>query len=149
MSEQSRLASRSSIITLDPPGERSGGTGATPRPTVENPQQRRARAGEVALPLRCPYLAGRPPHGCFHLWPSSINVCYARPREEKPYSTVSKETQAARCFGGTEPFEHCPDHKRARVREIALPAFDVPPAARPRAAGAGAPVHRERVKRRH
>src|SRR5262249_12525216 len=88
-------------------------------------------------------------HGSFHLSPSGVNVCYARPRQEKPYSQVSKETQAARCFGGTEPFERCPDYERARTQEIPLPVFDRHGTARPVVAGAGAPVQRRRVKRRH
>jgi hypothetical protein len=83
--------------------------------------------------------------------PSGVNVCYARPREEKPYGGVSKETQAARCFRGTEPYEQCPDYERARAREIALPVFSGNAPAQPITAEARAPrrrVRRERVKRR-
>jgi hypothetical protein len=101
---------------------------------------------------RCPYLAGRPPHGSYHMGPSGVNVCYARPREEKPYGGVSKETQAARCFCGTEPYERCPDYERAHAREIAFPVFTGSAPAQPITAEERAPqrrVRRERVKRRH
>jgi hypothetical protein len=82
------------------------------------------------------------------MWPSGLNVCYARPREEKSYGGVSKETQAARCFCGTEPFERCPDYERAREQKITLPVFDGQPLEPPTAAER-APRRRERVKRRH
>ena len=154
MSEQSRSASRSSVSTLSSPREIPGGTGAgTARQTsADDPGPGDLSTPETALRLKCPYLAGRPPHGSHHLWPSGVNVCYARPREEKPYSQVSKETQAARCFCGTEPFERCPDFERARAREIALPLFGGHAPERPGAAaesGAGQPLRRQRVKHRH
>src|SRR5262249_40370310 len=149
MPEQSRSASRSSVITHDPPRDPSGGSGATRPPDGDSPLPGRASAGEIALRPRCPYLSGRPPHGSFHLAPSGVNVCYAQPRQEKPYSHVSKETQAARCFGGTEPFERCPDYEHAHIQEIPLPIFERHSTTRPAVAGAGALVHRRRVKRRH
>jgi hypothetical protein len=114
-------------------------------PAVENNREPGARP-------RCPYLAGRPPHGSYHLWPSRVNVCYARPREEKPYGYVDKETQAARCFCGKEPFERCPDYERARADAIALPIFDGRNPEQLPASGAGEAgrqVRRRRVKRRH
>jgi hypothetical protein len=79
-----------------------------------------------------------------------VNVCYARPREQKPYGHVSKETQAARCFCGTEPFERCPDYERAQSRGIPLPVFDGLTAPLPDTAASSAPGRPvQRVKRRH
>src|SRR5437762_1611060 len=123
MPEQATSASGSAVITLPPSLEAPAaiGAGTPPRPGGDDPGRRIESTQESSPRLKCPYLAGRPPHGSHHLWPSGVNVCYARPREEKSYGQVSKETQAARCFCGTEPFEHCPDYERARAREIALP----------------------------
>ena len=154
MSRQSRSASRSSAPTPIPPHETPDGAcaGATLQPGLDDPDQEPERSPENSPPLKCPYLAGRPPHGSFHLWPSGVNVCYARPREEKPYGHVNKETQAARCFCGTEPFERCPDYERAGTNGIALPVFDGHTEAQPdpaEASAAGRPVQRKRVKRRH
>jgi len=154
MPEQTRSASRSSVSTLSPPRETPGGTGAgtARRPSADEPDSGDPSSQETALRLKCPYLAGRPPHGSHHVWPSGVNVCYARPREEKPYGQVSKETQAARCFCGTEPFERCPDFERAHAREIALPVFAGHAPERPSAAaesGAGRQLRRKRVKHRH
>ena len=72
---------------------------------------------------KCPYLAGRPPHGSHHMGPSAVNLCYARSSEEKPYGAVSKETQAARCFCGDTVYEHCPDFESARERKLEPPVF--------------------------
>src|SRR4051794_20032431 len=56
---------------------------------------------------KCPYLAGRPPCGTHHMFPSGANVCYACPGESKPYRSQSRETQALHCFGGAEGLAGC------------------------------------------
>lgn len=97
---------------------------------------------------KCPYLAGRPPYGTYHLWPSGVNVCYARAASEQPYGHVSKETQDQLCFRAAEVYERCADHARARARDQAPPTFG---GAAPRGAAEGAEVtgvRRERVRRR-
>lgn len=100
---------------------------------------------------KCPYLAGRPPHGSHHTWPSGVNVCFARASEEKRYGRVSKETQATRCFCGSEVYRRCADFESARERNLELPIFD----GKTPDEGTGAnaePLHRhvrrERMKRR-
>lgn len=105
----------------------------------------------TAPPQKCPYLAGRPPHGSHHLEPSGVNVCYARTREAKPYSRVSQETQTTRCFRGGEVYERCADFESARERRLALPVFDGKIPAADASAGTEAPrreIRRERMKRR-
>jgi len=100
---------------------------------------------------KCPYLAGRPPHGSLHLWPSGINVCFAQANEEQPYGRVSKEVQAARCFRSDTVYGCCPDFESARERNLELPVFAVK-APNPGVNAAGeAPrryVRRERLKKR-
>jgi len=101
---------------------------------------------------KCPYLAGRPPHGSHHTWPSGVNVCFARLSEEKPYGRVSKETQATRCFCGDPVFERCADFERARERNLELPLFDGKAPDERSGADEESPrrhVRRERLKRRH
>jgi len=98
---------------------------------------------------KCPYLAGRPPHGSHHMGPSAVNLCYARSSEEKPYGAVSKETQATRCFCGDEVYGRCPDFESARVRELELPIFDGKVSGQKRDAEEETPRRRERLKRRH
>jgi hypothetical protein len=96
---------------------------------------------------KCPYLAGRPPHGTFKLWPSSINVCYGRRQEGKTYGHVSKETQEQRCFGGNEVYCRCPDYEQALAAALAPPKFGR--ALRPGEEDAGdAAVQRVRKTRR-
>jgi hypothetical protein len=79
---------------------------------------------EIRPEQKCPYLAGRPPHGSYHLWPSGVNVCYARGANEKTYGHASKETQHSRCFSGVEGYESCGDFQGAQARGIALPIFE-------------------------
>src|SRR5712691_3814599 len=103
MSKPSTSASQSSVTTLPRPPKNLGSPGepdaeANAGPGVDDLDRATERALEILPRAKCPYLAGRPPHGSHHLWPSGLNVCYARPREDKPYGGVSKETQAARCF---------------------------------------------------
>jgi hypothetical protein len=100
---------------------------------------------------KCPYLAGRPPHGSYHLSPSGANVCFARASEEKPYGRVSKETQATRCFGG-DGYERCTDFASASERHLELPVFAGKAPSPGTNAEGEAPrrsVRRERLKRRH
>ncbi len=99
---------------------------------------------------KCPYLAGRPPHGTYHLRPSGSNVCFARLTGTEKYGPVSKETQDRRCFCTAQVYEHCPDFERARAQEIPVPSFGSP-ALQTHAAAAVPGVRRERVKsrRRH
>src|SRR4051794_22337354 len=73
---------------------------------------------------KCPYLAGRPPHGSYHLWPSGINVCYARGSDDKPYGQAIKETQQSQCFCGPGVYERCGDYQTAQTRGVPLPVFD-------------------------
>jgi hypothetical protein len=103
------------------------------------------------LPRKCSYLAGRPPHGSYHMWPSGVNVCYARPREEKPYGPVSKETQTSRCLCGSEVYEECADFASARERGLELPVFggEGSDHARAEEERPRRRVRRERHKRRH
>jgi hypothetical protein len=152
MPEQSQTASRSSVGTLAPPWPTPGGTGTVDRADPETADCAPEHGPETPVRPQCPYLAGRPPHGSHHQWPSGLNVCYGRPREQKPYGQVSKETQAARCFSGTQPFDCCPDYERAQAGGIALPMFDGRPVPRPSQGESGSPgnpVQRKRVKRRH
>jgi hypothetical protein len=99
---------------------------------------------------KCPYLAGRPPHGSHHLWPSGVNVCYARGSDNKAYGPASKETQQRQCFGGGAVFERCADYERAQARGVALPMFDGsgPSSHRGGSAASTRQVRRERRKRR-
>ena len=106
----------------------------------EDRSELRAREGvgssraEVTLPLykvrKCPYLAGRPPCGTHHLFPSGANVCWARTGDAKPYLGVSREAQDRHCFGGPEGQDRCEQDPRGRHRRS--PAATVParPAAR-------------------
>jgi hypothetical protein len=72
---------------------------------------------------KCPYLAGRPPHGTYKLWPSSINVCYARPQDGKTYGHVSKETQEKSCFSGESIYCECTHYQSALTAALAAPEF--------------------------
>src|SRR5438270_311669 len=73
---------------------------------------------------KCPYLAGRPPHGSYHLWPSGINVCYARKTGDKPYGHADKETQQSQCFCGAALYGRCADYQGAATRGVPLPVFN-------------------------
>ena len=109
--------------------------------------------GEAGLPMvgfqKCPYLAGRPPCGTHHLFPSGTNVCWASPREEKPYRAISRETQAERCFGGSEGLAGCDRYQQALAEALPLPRFEPP---RPESASEASWVipdeHRPRRRRR-
>ncbi len=104
---------------------------------------------DVLPDQKCPYLAGRPPHGSYHLWPSGVNVCYARGEGEKPYGHMGKETQRSRCFCGPEVFEQCADYERAQTGGVALPVFDGTGPSMDRVSAAPLRnARRERVKRR-
>jgi hypothetical protein len=103
--------------TAAPPADASLLTLDTGADTIQKPQHRPA-----AIP-KCPYLAGRPPHGTYHMWPSGVNVCHARSVGDEPFGHVSKDTQDSRCFCAAEVFEQCPDFQSARSRNISLPVF--------------------------
>jgi hypothetical protein len=96
---------------------------------------------------KCPYLAGRPPHGTYKLWPSSINVCFGRPQDGKVYGHVSKETQERQCFGGEGLFCACSSYQHAQSHSITPPEFGR--AMNPTdAAATEGPVRRVRKRRR-
>ena|SRR5438105_2984523 len=86
-------------------------------------EQGEIEVNEQSATAKCPYLAGRPPHGTYKLCPSNLNVCYGRAQDSKRYSQVSKETQAQHCFGGDVNFGQCPDYQRAEATAIAPPDF--------------------------
>ena len=90
---------------------------------------------EVKLPLyevrKCPYLAGRPPCGTHHLFPSGANVCWAATGEAKPYSGISRETQASHCLRGPEGQDGCEQYRGAVAAGVPLPQFERPPAGAP------------------
>src|SRR5262245_37792530 len=83
---------------------RSRGATREPAQVHERPDKEclTQRADTRAVPQTCPYLAGRPPCGTHHLFPSGTNVCWADRGDSKPYRTVSRDTQAAYCFNGSE-----------------------------------------------
>lgn len=86
------------------------------------------RGGEAGLPMvgfqKCPYLAGRPPCGTHHMFPSGTNVCWASPRAEKPYGAVSRETQAEHCFGSAEEMAGCERYQQALAEGLPQPRFE-------------------------
>lgn len=94
---------------------RSAGFPGDARPLVEGIQ-------------KCPYLAGRPPCGTHHLFPSGTNVCWAGPGEEKPYRTISRETQRDHCFGEPDGPRACDRYRRAVADALPLPHFESRPA---------------------
>ena len=77
---------------------------------------------------KCPYLAGRPPCGTHHLYPSGTNVCWADPGAEKPYRAISRDTQSAHCFGGSDGLSGCDRYRQAVAHARLLPHFDSRPA---------------------
>jgi hypothetical protein len=77
---------------------------------------------------QCPYLAGRPPCGTHHLFPSGTNVCWADPGEEKPYRAISRDTQSAHCFGGSDGPRGCDRYRQAVANVRPLPHFESWPA---------------------
>src|SRR5713226_5139071 len=96
---------------------------------------------EAKLPLyevlKCPYLAGRPPCGTHHLFPSGTNVCWADPGKAKPYRAISRETQRAHCFGGPDGPRGCDRYRRAVAEKRLRPQFEGRRAGAPsRSAGA-------------
>jgi hypothetical protein len=107
-----------------------------------------APGAEIPLDRKCPYLAGRPPHGSYHLCPSGANVCYARATGEKPYGRASKETQESRCFCGEQRFGCCPDYEQARARGVPLPIFEASGPSSTRSGAAVRTLRRHRVKQR-
>src|SRR5712692_10405295 len=92
---------------------------------------------EAKLPLyevrKCPYLAGRPPCGSHHLFPSGANVCWAAAGEAKPYHAISRDTQDRHCFGGGGPGgqDGCGRYRKAVAAGLPLPQFERPPADAP------------------
>jgi hypothetical protein len=106
----------------------AGGRGGLPEGTEE--RSATSRGGGKAEPLegfhKCPYLAGRPPCGTHHLFPSGTNVCWASPGEEKPYRGIRHETQESRCFGGPEGQAGCERYQQAVARALPLPRFEPP-----------------------
>jgi hypothetical protein len=105
---------------------------------------------EIQPEQKCPYLAGRPPHGSYHLWPSGVNVCHARGSDGRAYGHASKETQHSRCFRGAGIYEGCEDFERAQTLGVALPMFEGtgPSAHRVGHEAPGKERRRERAKRR-
>jgi hypothetical protein len=110
----------------------AGEGGASERsPAVKrNSPRGDSEAPGAGLPMagfqKCPYLAGRPPCGTHHMFPSGTNVCWANPREEKPYRGISRETQADRCFGGAEGLADCELYQQALAEALPLPRFEPP-----------------------
>jgi hypothetical protein len=98
-------------------GTVKGSMGRTPQPR-EDPR--------IEGFQKCPYLAGRPPCGTHHMFPSGANVCYACPSENKPYRSQSRQTQELHCFGGTEGVAGCEPYQRAVAEALPLPRFDQP-----------------------
>ena len=97
---------------------------------------------------KCPYLAGRPPCGTHHLFPSGTNVCWADPGKAKPYRAISRETQRAHCFGGPDGPCGCDRYRRAVAEKRLLPQFEARRAGAPsRPAGAVPPRRREKAPR--
>jgi hypothetical protein len=134
--------SGSVVIEADPP------TGASA--TAADGTEALPPGQPLAPERKCPFLAGRPPHGSYHLWPSGVNVCYARGAGEKSYGHASKETQERCCLAGAGVFESCSDYTQARAHEVPLPMFDGAGPSQHRL-GHEAPARRrqrERVKRR-
>jgi hypothetical protein len=100
------------------------------------PRERRAQPrADVKLPLyevgKCPYLAGRPPCGTHHLFPSGANVCWAVMGETKPYQGISREAQDRHCFGGANSYSGCDRYQGAVAAGVPLPQFERPPAGTP------------------
>jgi hypothetical protein len=87
---------------------------------------------EIKLPLyevrKCPYLAGRPPCGTHHLFPSGANVCWAKAGDAKSYLGISREAQDRHCFGGPEGQDSCEQYRAAVDGGVPLPQFQRPPA---------------------
>lgn len=124
----------------------------TERPTLLRPEGPNATPPmDIHPEQKCPYLAGRPPHGSYHLWPSGVNVCYARGVDGRAYGHTGKETQHSQCFCGAEAYEGCDDFQRAQELGTALPVFEGtgPSSHRGGHAAPSKGRKRERVKRRH
>src|SRR5438067_989428 len=126
------------LLTVDVGGD----TIRKPGPAKGVPTER--VMGPAVIP-KCPYLAGRPPHGTYHMWPSGVNVCYARTAGDEPFGGVGKDTQDGRCFCAAEVYEQCPDFEQARAQNIALPVFA---GAHPATAAPGGSIAPERRHRR-
>lgn len=92
--------------------------------------KRGSSGGDAGVPIagfqKCPYLAGRPPCGTHHLFPSGTNVCWASPGEEKPYRAISRELQADCCFGGAAGLAECDRYQHALAEALPLPRFEPP-----------------------
>jgi hypothetical protein len=84
------------------------------------------KMGAGAVQAKCPYLAGRPPCGTHHLFPSGTNVCWADTGDNKPYRTVSRDTQATHCFNGPDGLRGCERYQRAIAAALPLPQFERP-----------------------
>jgi len=65
------------------------------------------------------------------MFPSGTNVCWAEPGEQKPYQTLSRETQDLHCFAGTEGQAGCERYQRALAAALPLPRFELPRAGHP------------------
>lgn len=138
-----------------PMSEHTGSVAVQDRET-DHPSAARPKGPDVvpspekSAEQKCPYLAGRPPHGSYHLWPSGVNVCYARGADGRAYGHASKETQQDHCFGGTGVYERCESFQRAHAGSIPLPMFDGagPSTARGGPAAPTRHAERRRVKRR-
>jgi hypothetical protein len=103
---------------------RPGGMSASPAGELGAAKGGRAADPAVAGFQKCPYLAGRPPCGSHHMFPSGTNVCWAGPDDEKPYRGVSRDTQAEHCFGGPEGLAGCSRYQHAVAQALPLPRFE-------------------------
>ncbi len=102
--------------------------GTEERPVVlPAPRALDDEAGRVLVGMqKCPYLAGRPPCGTHHLFPSGTNVCWADPGKEKPYQAISRGTQDLNCFGGAEGQTTCARFQQATTKALPPPRFERP-----------------------
>src|SRR3989442_14581155 len=91
---------------------------------------------------KCPYLAGRPPCGTHHLFPSGTNVCWADPGKAKPYRAISRETQRAHCFGGPDGPRGCDRYRRGGAGGRLRPPLRARPGGGPAPAAGGGPPPR-------
>jgi hypothetical protein len=120
----------------------------------DQPAVRREKTGEVRATAcsaeartlkgfqKCAYLAGRPPCGTHHLFPSGTNVCWAAPGEGKPYRTISLDTQSAHCFGGPDGLRRCDRYRQAEADARPLPHFESRLASAPLRLDPVVPPHR-------
>src|ERR1043166_7539924 len=80
-------------MRIEPEAIQSETPGGNERSAAERGAALRTAGDEVGRVRerlgKCPYLAGRPPCGTHHLFPSRVNVCWAERSQAKPYHTIS------------------------------------------------------------